>query len=232
MNAHRSAAVWAAINMRARADGTPPSLKTVCLTCAHALDASGAAVALSGRRMGYEPVYASSQDAQRLLDLHATLGEGPGLTAMADRRPVLVPDLSQDEAQRRWPMFAPAALKPQIRALFAFPLQLGAISVGVLEICRAEPGWLTPDQVADALHFADAALLVHVQHPNLVEEHGMIELWAPVHQATGMVAVQAHLDLSTAFVRLRAHAFAEGRGLLEVAHDVVARRLRFPPESS
>lgn len=231
MNAHRSAAVWTAINMRARTDGKPLSLKTVCLTCAHALDARGVGVALSGWRMGYEPVCASSRDAQRLLDLHATLGEGPGLAAMADRRPVFVPDLGQEEAQRRWPMFAPAALQTRARALFAFPLQLGAICVGVLEICRAEPGWLTPDQVADALQFADAALLVHVQHPNLVEEQGTVERWAPVHQATGMVAVQTGTDLSTAFVRLRAHAFTEGLSLLDVAHAVVARRLRFQPES-
>ncbi len=48
-----------------------------------------------------------------------------------------------------------------------------------------------------------------------------------VHQATGMVAVQLGVGVSTALVRLRAHAFGSERRLVAVAQDVVERRLRF-----
>ena len=48
-----------------------------------------------------------------------------------------------------------------------------------------------------------------------------------VHQASGMVAVQLEISVGQALVRLRAHAFGEGRALNGVAEDVVARRLRF-----
>jgi len=48
-----------------------------------------------------------------------------------------------------------------------------------------------------------------------------------VHQASGMVSAQAGISVSDALVRLRAHAFATGALLVDVAKDVVARRLRF-----
>ncbi|WP_440071391.1 GAF and ANTAR domain-containing protein [Streptosporangium sp. OZ121] len=239
MDRQRSAAVWAAINDHARAEGGQVSIDAVCLIGARTLRAQGVGVALRGRLMGYEPVCASGPNAYRLMDLHVTLGEGPGRDALGQDRPVLVGDLSEDDTRRRWPMFAPAAVRAGARAIFAFPLLLGAISVGVLEISRAEEGWLTPHQAADALVFADAALLVQVQQlaspdgaVGEVKElrWGSAERWAQVHQATGMVAVQSGTDLSAAFVRLRARAFADERSLLEVARDVVARRLRFEPD--
>jgi AmiR/NasT family two-component response regulator len=51
-----------------------------------------------------------------------------------------------------------------------------------------------------------------------------------VHQASGMVTVQAGVSIDEAFLMLRAHAFATGRPVAEVAKDVVERRLRFPVE--
>ncbi len=53
-----------------------------------------------------------------------------------------------------------------------------------------------------------------------------------MHQATGMVSVQASVDLNEALLMLRARAFADARPALEVAQDVTARRLRFNPPMS
>ncbi|MFF3276580.1 ANTAR domain-containing protein, partial [Streptomyces chrestomyceticus] len=50
---------------------------------------------------------------------------------------------------------------------------------------------------------------------------------AAVHQASGMVSVQAGISVARALLRLRAHAFGHGRTVCEVAEDVVARRLHF-----
>ena len=47
-----------------------------------------------------------------------------------------------------------------------------------------------------------------------------------VYQAQGMVMVDLGVGLAEALVRLRAHAFLEGRPLADVARDVVAGRLR------
>jgi hypothetical protein len=51
-----------------------------------------------------------------------------------------------------------------------------------------------------------------------------------VHQASGMVKIQAGVTIDEAFLMLRAHAFAAGRPVADVAKDVVERRLRFPVE--
>ncbi len=42
-----------------------------------------------------------------------------------------------------------------------------------------------------------------------------------------MISVQLGVNLAEALVRLRAHAYADGRPIAEVAADVVTRRLRF-----
>ena len=52
---------------------------------------------------------------------------------------------------------------------------------------------------------------------------------APVHQAAGMVSVQLEVSIADGMARLRAYAFAQDRGLGQVADDVVLRRLRFRP---
>ena len=41
--------------------------------------------------------------------------------------------------------------------MFALPLHIGAIRLGVLNLYRARPGGLDPQQRADALAFADVA---------------------------------------------------------------------------
>jgi hypothetical protein len=49
---------------------------------------------------------------------------------------------------------------------------------------------------------------------------------AEVHQASGMVAVQLGVSVADAEARLRAHAYAVNRSVVDVARDIVARRLR------
>jgi hypothetical protein len=48
-----------------------------------------------------------------------------------------------------------------------------------------------------------------------------------IHQATGMIAAQLDDTVANALARLRAAAFASGRSMYDLAHDVVARRVRF-----
>jgi hypothetical protein len=77
-----------------------------------------------------------------------------------------------------------------------------------------------------------ALLLEHVDdEPSRREEDlfagGFGNRWDVVHQATGVISVQLRSGLSEAFLRLRGHAFLTGRGLTEVAEDVIEGRLRF-----
>ncbi|WP_214369266.1 GAF domain-containing protein [Pseudonocardia sp. H11422] len=95
--------------------------------------------------------------ARDLDELQFSLGEGPCVEAFTERRPVLVADLAA-LTDHRWPMVAAAVSRSPVRALFVLPLQIGAITVGVLDLYRDTPGMLEPDDLAGALRAADAAL--------------------------------------------------------------------------
>jgi hypothetical protein len=121
-----------------------------------------------------------------------------------------------------------------VHAIFAFPLQVGAVRIGVLDLYRDTPGHLTTLELADAEAFADAAtvLLLYLQdHPGPDGEPtaltGPIDSRAEVHQATGMITVQLGISLTEALLRLRAHAYDSGQSVTDVAADVVGRRLHF-----
>ncbi len=182
-------------------------------------------------------VGASGPGISSVQELELELGEGPGVDAWAALEPVLEPDLAAPSVVR-WPAFASAAAGAGLLAVFAFPLRLGAIRIGVLELYRDHRGGLSVDEHGYALVLADVATWVVLGLQSDAPVSGMHELlasepdhWAEVHQATGMAAVQLGVPLEEAFVRLRAHAFASGRPLRDVASDVVTRRLRLEPSS-
>ena len=223
--------------LRETDSGSDELVQRLCLACAEALPVTGVGMALINEGGHSGAIGASDESAEFLEELQASLGEGPCLDASRSGRPVLQPDLAAT-AVTRWPAFGPAALEAGIAAVFALPLQVGDIRLGILDLYRETAGSLDPHELAEALAFADAAVVVllHLQnsagaqgglHPQLA---GAIESAAEVHQATGMIAVQTGVQLADALMLLRAHAYAAERPVREVARDVVARRLRFAPE--
>ncbi len=202
---------------------------------AAALGVDGIAAGMGTGAAGIVLAWGQQATSAALEDVQFTLGQGPCVEAVASGAPVLVADLAT--AAARWPAFTAAAQDFGVGALFAFPLQIGAISVGVLLAHRAAVGPLSVQQTADALALADAlaVLLVHLATPGAAGAPPGSDRAAPatyraqVHQATGMISVQLNVNLAEALVRLRARAYAEGRLVTEVADDVVARRLRFDP---
>ena len=118
--------------------------------------------------------------------------------------------------------------------MFGFPVTVGAVRLGALNLYRDRPGALSADQHADALVVAGVAArsILGMQagaEPGAIGaelEVGTNFRFA-VHQAAGMIAVQLGVGVDEALVRLRAHAFSHDRNLIDVAHDVIDRRLRF-----
>jgi len=178
-------------------------------------------------------MHATDRVAGELEEWQLSYGQGPCVDAFAGGGPVLVSDLDHPRYRGRWPVFTPAARASGARALFALPLQVGAIRLGVLDLYRTTPGPLTPPQLADALAYADVVgtLLLETAHG---EASGLRDdptaHQAEVHQATGMIVAQLGVPADEAFARLRAYAFAHDRRLGDVARDVVARLLRFEPD--
>jgi hypothetical protein len=215
------------------ADGGPVVVEHAGAAAISVAGVDAAAVAVVLRASPRETVYASDRVASTVEELTMTLGEGPGVDALVDG-PALVADLAAADCLARWPVFAPAATRAGVRAVFALPLRIGAIRLGVLDLYRAEPGGLDAEQLADALVLADTmgALLLdeaagsrHRADGSWLEHAGAQH--PVVHQATGMVLVQLGVTATVALIRLRAYAYANDRRLRDVASDVVARRLRF-----
>lgn len=216
-------------------DGVMGSLRRLCAAAAQALSASGAALAVLAEDGTRGVVVASDSVSERVEELQFMLGEGPGIDTFTGRRPVLVPDLVAD-AMARWPIYTPAASDLGIRAVFAFPIQVGAARLGILYVFRVRPEQLSGDQLRQALMFAEVALttLLDGQHNAASGAAadglaGAVERHAELFQAQGMVMVQLGVSLAEALARIRAYAYAEDRQLGEVAADITARRLRFDP---
>jgi GAF domain len=216
---------------------TGPDLPGRLVTmCTAAVPVTGAGIIVMTEAGPGAMLASTDGPARTMEELQFALGEGPCVDASRTGRPVLQPCLA-DTAPHRWPGFAAGALAAGVRAVFAFPLQMGHIRVGVLDLYRDVPGPLDGKELTEALAFADAAtsVMLHLQaqtgldrnHPRLV---AMIENRSEIHQATGMVSVQAALGLAEALVLLRAHAYAAERPILDIARDVLDRSLRFDPE--
>jgi len=206
----------------------------LCAACLSALPVSGVGAALMTVDGPSGVVLAATDErARQLEELQFTLGEGPCVEASSGGRPVLEPDLVA-AGSSRWPRFGAAVLGAGVRAVFAFPLRVGAIRVGVLDLYRDTPGLLTTPDLVEALAFADAAtaVILHLQEHEGDDQAGSafigpIDGRAAVHQATGMITIQLGIGLAEALLRLRAHAYASGRTVSAIAADVVERRMYF-----
>jgi hypothetical protein len=235
MNADRRMRLWSLVVEHAC--GQPVTVEHACAAAISATSMGSAAVTVTLTASPRETIYASDRLASDLEELTLTLGEGPCVDAITDS-PTMVADLTAAECLARWPVFAPAAAQAGVRAVVALPLQVGAIRLGVLDLYRAQPGDLDPEQLADALLLADTAcalLLDATQadgsHPDGHRPEPASPTHPEVHQATGMITVQLSVTAAVALTRLRAHAYVHDRRLRDVATDVVARRLRFHPET-
>jgi len=214
-----------------------PAADRLCVACLPLVGVDAAAISLidAGESRG---TFGASDSAARLLDsLQFTAGEGPCLQAAHTMRPVLVPDLqAQDEP--RWPAFKDAAQRAGVRAVFAFPIRVGMIGLGALDLFRSVAGPLSAEQHRDALTVADGAAQILLdlvdQSSTATERDNPLAQWAQVaslsrievYQATGMIMAQLDMSPAAALVRLRAHAFANELTASEVAQLITSRRLR------
>ena len=206
----------------------------ICRACVDGLDVDGAAISLLTAGAARQTLAATDATAELLEDLQFTFNEGACMEAARTGNPVLVGDLRHSGEVERWPMFAAAVLeRSAVRAVFALPLQWGAVNLGVLDLYRLQPGALDDAQLRDAIAAADAAALMMLGLRTDPDQGGVdwldhaVAHRAEIHQAAGMVSVQLDVTVAEALARMRAHAFVHDRLLIDVACDVVARRLMF-----
>jgi hypothetical protein len=220
------------------AGGVVSWLRRLCTVAARTLPASGVGVSVMSDDGMRGVAAASDPVSETLEELQFSLGEGPCIEAFTSRRPVLEPDLG-NRAIARWPGYAPAAHARGVGAVFAFPLQVGASRLGVMDVYRGTSGVMSQESLTQALTFADVAVEA------LLDAQGQAATGAPpegldrafdshyvIYQAQGMTMVDLGIPLADALARMRAHAYAQDRPLREIARDIVAGRLRLIPDTS
>jgi hypothetical protein len=214
----------------------PSVLSRICLAANEDMGGSGAGITvLSGA--GWRGVVAATDPlSERMDELQFVCGEGPCVDAVRLGHPILVDDL-EDSVWGDWTGYAPAAQAAGVRAVFAFPIQIGAARVGALDVYRQAPGPLSSEELADGLIFAELALtaLLDGQQsaPAGQPAAGVEEAFDyRIYQAQGMVSVQLKVDLVEAMVRLRAYALANESRLSDVADRVLSGELQLEGDGS
>lgn len=209
----------------------------LCRACVTLLAVDAAAISLVFDGANAATLGSSGPLARIYDELQFTLGEGPCLDSVAHRAPVLVVDLANPN-DARWPAYGPAMLAHQIRGVYAMPVLVAGEYVGALDLFSAEPGRLRTEQLAGAVAAAELAAIPVLDLMNADLQAAVSDpnsdAWAElntlsraeVSQATGMVMAQLGIDAAEALVRLRAHAYATDRGAIDVARDILDRRLR------
>jgi hypothetical protein len=212
--------------------GSDRAARRLCEVSAEVTAMSGAGIMLMSEDGPRGSICTTNKLSATIETLQYDLGEGPCIDAYSERRSVLEPDLVSPE-ELRWPAFREAAIVAGARAVFGFPLQIGAVRLGALNLNRTDAGPLSDDQYADALVMADVAahavLAMQADSPPgaiAAELETSEDFQNVVHQATGMVAAQLEVTVNVALARLRAYAFAQDRPLAAVAADIVDRKLR------
>lgn len=208
--------------------------RTLCAPFVEQLSVSGAAITVFDNTGRQVTVCATSPLAARLDEVQFELGEGPTWEAFRTGEPSLIDNVAGAKALT-FPAFAAALSELPVGAIFALPMCLGAAAVGVVTLFRDYAIALTGAELQFAAglvnrttpHAVALALTAAASATEPVGDYSVPLMRREVHQATGILIVQLDVTATEAFLRLRAHSFATGRPIQDIARDVVARVIDF-----
>ncbi|MBW0108417.1 GAF and ANTAR domain-containing protein [Pseudonocardia sp. KRD-182] len=181
---------------------------------------------------------ASDEVVLRADDLQYSLGEGPCLTACADRLLVRVDDLG---AEHRWPRWARDAAALGLRSAMSAPLVAGDRALGALKVYSAVRGAFQ-ERSARVLALLGAQAAIVLAHAGSAQAAGRLSEGLRsalrsrdvINTARGVVMERRDVDGDRALAVLIAAGRHEGRTLHDVAVDLVrpGSRGRRPPDPS
>jgi hypothetical protein len=201
----------------------------LCRPFLRTLPITGAAISTLGSPFGTETICASDERAARIDELQFDLGEGPCWQALSTHQPVLSRDIRKPSTS--WPMLVQAIGTSEVGGLFAFPMFIGSLNIGAVDLYSTRPCSLSASQVDDAtvlVALAARQVLRRALRSRPVptdEADGERYSRRVVYQATGMILARLNLPASDALLVLHGYAFSHGRTVRDVATDVVARKI-------
>ena len=217
-------------------EGIADALDRLCRCAADELGLAGAAVTLVPTAGAHAISAASNPETRQHEEEQFGVGEGPTQDVFSTSSPVLVSDLEVTGAGR-WPGYAPAASAVGVRAVFALPLQIGAVTLGVLTLYGPDPRIFSRTEMRTALMFAELATEM-IMDNSMTEpavgldpdHHAAMAIHGHIYQAQGMTMVDLGVSLPEALARMRAHAYATGQELADLATDIIDGRTILPSD--
>lgn len=193
-------------------------------------DAADAGIILAGSAGDLE-VIASTNERSKLVGLlQLRAGEGPCVEAYTTGAVVSVPDMRDIDG--RWPVFADLARDSGYGSVHAIPLRLRDQTLGSLNLFRDTTGELNADDATAAQALADVATISILQERSLREIDSTrdqlqraLDSRIVIEQAKGVVSYTLSVDMDEAFQRIRRRSRDNRQPLVDVASEIVARRL-------
>jgi hypothetical protein len=194
------------------------------------LPINGATVATVGDVMGNETLSATNEVARKLDEHQFDLREGPCWDAVSLVSPVLETDFARN-APERWPSLYSALQDVQIGSIFAFPMTVGTLRVGAVDLYAQVARGLDPQQQRQASAMADA-IARRILRDALAADPDQSAADTPfsrrvVHQATGFVLAQLGVTPDDATLLIQAHAFTSGQTMIEVSENILSGSIAF-----
>ena len=192
------------------------------------LESDGAAMTLDYTGEGRLLVHATDEMSAKLDDLQDVVGEGPSFDA-AHTGEVVIARLGNGDVSR-WTLFSDRLTDVGfVGTLVAVPLRAELAVLGVLSLHRRDPEHEVDLTSANFLGVTVGTAIL--QDPRVGRPEQLLsEAWAErsqIHQATGMIVAQVGVRTEDALALLRGQAFARNATLIDVAHDIVSRRINF-----
>jgi GAF domain-containing protein len=205
-------------------------MQTLSERCVELLDVSAAGIMLADPDAKLRHVACSSEE-MRLVELfELQLEEGPCLEAFTGAVPIV--SASLEEAERRWPRFAPYASENGFRGVSAIPMRLRSTVIGALNLFSVREQALDQHDIAVAQALADIATIGILQERSIrdtrtlaTQLQGALDSRIVIEQAKGIVAERRRVDVDQAFVLLRSFARSHNRRLTETAREIIAGSL-------
>ena len=198
------------------------------------LPVDGVSISTFGDFLPDETISASDAQSMRLDELQFDLGEGPSWDALETGAPVFEPNI-RERPNRVWPAFSEAIIADDLGALFAFPLSLGPLRIGAIDLYTSRPSHLSDLNIQHTAALATVvsrlvlARAIRLSQSDIQGETDTRKQFSrrEVHQATGMVLAQLGISALDARLIIQGHAFAVGRSVQEIAEEIIDRRLTF-----
>jgi GAF domain-containing protein len=196
--------------------------------CVELLQADASGLMLTDQRGGLQLMAATLERARVLELFELQVQEGPCLECFNTGEAITNVELAEAEANRRWPVFAPAAMDAGFGATHALPMRLRGRVIGALNLFTDDQVRLGDHDIAVGQAMADVATIGLLHQRNTHEQTILSEQLQTalqsrilVEQAKGALAARTGVTVGEAFTKMRSYARSNNLTLSGVAEAVV-----------